>query len=30
MFRSMRPFFREFEARGPRTISGPGIHFDAN
>ncbi len=29
MFRSMRPFFREFEARGPHTISGPGVHFDA-
>ena len=24
MFRGMRPFFREFETRGPNTISGTG------
>ena len=29
MFRGIRPFFREFEARGPDTISGPGVHFAA-
>ena len=27
MFRGMRPFFREFEARGPHTISGPGVRY---
>ena len=29
MFRAMRPFFREFEARGPNTISGPGVRHRA-
>ncbi len=29
MFRAMRPFFREFEARGPDTISGPGVRYRA-
>ena len=24
ILRGMKPFFREFEARGPNTISGPG------
>ncbi|MFZ0323622.1 MAG: carboxymuconolactone decarboxylase family protein [Actinomycetes bacterium] len=27
MFRGMRPFFREFETRGPHTISGPGVRY---
>ena len=29
MFRGMRPFFREFETRGPNTISGPGERYVA-
>ena len=29
MFRGMRPFFREFERRGPQTISGPGVRYEA-
>ena len=24
---AMKPFFREFEARGPHTISGPGQNY---
>ena len=28
ILRAMKPFFREFEARGPHTISGPGEDFD--
>ena len=28
MFRALRPFLREYEARGPHTISGPGIRYD--
>ena len=27
MFRGIRPFFREFEARGPHTISGRGVRY---
>jgi hypothetical protein len=27
MIRDIRPFFREFERRGPNTISGPGDEF---
>ena len=27
IIRGMKPFFREFEARGPNTISGPGENF---
>jgi hypothetical protein len=27
LIRSVRPFFRKFEARGPHTISGPGQNF---
>ena len=27
ILRGMKPFFREFEARGPNTISGPGENF---
>ena len=27
ILRGMKPFFREFEARGPNTISGPGEKF---
>ncbi len=27
ILRGMRPFFRKFEARGPNTISGPGVSF---
>jgi hypothetical protein len=27
MIRDIRPFFREFERRGPNTISGPGEEF---
>ena len=27
MFRGIRPFFREFEARGPDTISGRGVRY---
>jgi hypothetical protein len=27
LIRSVRPFFRKFEARGPHTISGPGLNF---
>ena len=27
MLREIRPFFREFERRGPKTISGPGEEF---
>lgn len=27
LMRGIEPFFREFESRGPNTISGPGIHF---
>jgi AhpD family alkylhydroperoxidase len=29
MIRDVRPFFREFERRGPDTISGPGEQFGA-
>ena len=27
MVRAMAPFFREFEVRGPQTISGPGVRY---
>ena len=27
ILRGMKPFFRQFEARGPNTISGPGVNF---
>ena len=27
LLRDIRPFFREFERRGPNTISGPGEGF---
>ena len=27
ILRAMNPFFREFEARGPHTISGPGQNY---
>ena len=27
ILRAMKPFFREFEARGPHTISGPGQNY---
>ena len=27
VFRAIRPFFREYEGRGPRTISGPGVRY---
>jgi alkylhydroperoxidase family enzyme len=27
LIRAMKPFFREFETRGPHTISGPGVNF---
>ena len=27
LIRGIKPFFREFEERGPRTISGPGVRF---
>ena len=27
LIRAMKPFFRDFETRGPDTISGPGVNF---